>query len=653
MQPNTSIVMPHKIILLSFFLLGFSLSPYSLYSQSLEYTDCFLDDCASPNEYKDITFGYFYVHENHADPNSRLLRLAFAKLEATGQNNKNPLLFLDGGPGGRTLLSRNIRHFSAHPFREEHDIYLLDFRGIGYSEPQVCPGFENQLLLTITQNLSPEQSRQLGNDIFFECFESLINNGLDMNQFSTATVVRDLEVFRNALGIAQWNLWGISYGTRVAQTYMRDYPGSVRAAILDSPVPVGFNLPLTYTDSYRNSLDELFAACANNPLCNSAFPSLEEDFYKIMESLKTDPFIVETPAVPQGYAALNFSDVHLIIHQLLYLDLFYPVFPWFIKGIAERDAGFIKNLLPALQNRLFSASRPINLLVTRYDLGPLYTEMQNDPTDQLYQSLQFFDTDYYVKGKMNFFSIDSLEGQPVVSDVPSLILAGEVDPITPPVFAYQIEKHLKNSFLFVFPGQGHGVTMLSDCAKEIALQFLSNSRSIPQSSCIEQLGPTPISWIPTMYFNTGVATMVNAATRDFNIWTIGGIVLLVLGFITSMVAFIVNFFRKKTIGSQLYKDRILIRATAFIFILLFSGLFYFVKETASLNGLQLLFGLVPQARWLFVLSVVAVAASAFSLYYVVKSFSNHSFFQRIISILLLISFIWCSALVFNYQLWPW
>jgi pimeloyl-ACP methyl ester carboxylesterase len=645
--------MIQRATIAAFFLLGFLLVPRSLQSQSLEFTDCFLDDCTAFDQDPGIRFGYFYVHENHADPESRMLRMAFVKLEAKEQSHNTPILFLDGGPGGRTLMNRSIRMFAAHPFRQNHDIYLLDFRGIGYSEPQLCPGFEEKLLQTIARDLTTDQAREMGHDLFFECFQSLINEGMDLNQFSTATVVRDLEMFKNQLGISQWNLWGISYGTRVAQTYMRDYPESVRAAIHDSPVPVGFNYFLTYTDFYRKSLNELFTACASDPTCNKAFPALEQDFYATMDSLKVQPFIIETSLVPQGKVELNYSDVHLIVHQLLYVNQFYPAFPWFIKSIAERDQEFMKNLLPALLNRLFQTSRIINLLVSMYDIGPLYVEAEHDPSDPLYQALNFLDTDYYIKGKMDFLRIDSLEGLPVNSSIPSLILAGEIDPITPPAHAIMLHNNLQKSKIFIFPGQGHGLTMLSDCARDMALQFLDNPDVAPDKSCIAQLEISPVSWITDIYFNTHIATFISNVMNKPKILTIAGPGLLLLGFLLSLIMFVVNLLRKRTIGGSAYRVRILSRATAFIFILLFLGLFYFVRETASVNGFMVLFGLLPQARWLFLLSLMAIAGTALSLYLFARSFRTQPTFQKILSGLMVASLVWCSAIVFHYQLWPW
>ncbi|MFN3557346.1 MAG: alpha/beta fold hydrolase [Bacteroidales bacterium] len=645
--------MKHTIILIAFMMLSFFLVNSSLQSQSLEFTDCFLDDCAAFDQDPGIRFGYFYVNENHTDPTSRLLRMAFVKLEAREQNQNTPILFLDGGPGGRTLHNRNIRLFAAHPFRNNHDIYLTDFRGLGHSQPEICPGLENNLFQTLSLDLTPEQARQMGHDIFFECFEALMNEGLDLNQFNTATVVKDLEILRNQLGIKQWNLWGISYGTRVAQTYMRDYPNSVRSAIHDSPVPVGLNFPLTYLDSYRKSLNELFSQCASDPQCNKSFPNLEQDFYATMESLKTQPFFIETSVVPQGSVTLGFSDMHLIVHQLLYANQLYPVFPWFMKVIKERNQEFMRNLLPALLDRLLSTSRSIYQLVSKYDLGPLYTIAEQDTSDPLYQALNFFYTDYYIKGKMDFVRIDSLEGYPVTSSVPSLILSGEFDPITPPSHAFMLHANLRNSYLFTFPGQGHGLTMLSDCAREITLQFLDNPDIAPDKSCIAQLETSPVMWVTDIYFNTHIATFVSNVINKPKIATIAGPGLLMLAFLLSLIMFVVNLFRKRNISRSEYRGGILSRTTAFIFILLFAGIFYFVKETASVNGFMVLLGLLPQARWLFLLSFAALTGTALSLYFFVKSFKDQSAFQRIISGFMPTSLVWCSVIVLQYQLWPW
>ena len=87
------------------------------------------------------------------------------------------------------------------------------------------------------------------------------------------------------------------------------------------------------------------------------------------------------------------------------------------------------------------------------------------------------------------------DAMPVVSAVPTLILAGEYDPRTPPSYATIAGRTLRNSLGFEFPGIGHFVERMSPCAHAIMIDFLAHPALTPDISCIADMRP-PAWFVP-------------------------------------------------------------------------------------------------------------------------------------------------------------
>ncbi len=596
-----------KNTLLYILLAVFSALPVSaqVFKPVIEYSDCILEDCQSLKDDPRIQFGFLKVPENHENPDGRLLKLAFVLIKSANANPQtDPIIHLTGGPGSKALLSARINAFKNHPFSQNRDIILMDYRGIGFSEPAFCPEFQEELFQIIAENLTPAEATEKTLRQLSDRFKKLMADGINLNKYNSAAVVKDLEMLRIALGIEHWNLWGISYGTRVAQTYMRDFPGSIRCVILDSPVPMGFPDWGDEVVKYQRSLKAFFDACIENPACNNAFPDLEERFYNAMNSLKDKPLSVDYIKGPDGFGYINFQDMHLIVQQLLYDPGFYPILPWLIKGIEERNTEIFKNLLPKFEDNIHGTSDVMFVTVVKYDNGLILSDFHTEPDDPLHDALNYFDSENLMVKKINFISQDSLETRAVVSEIPSIIMVGSVDPITPPVNATLLKQSLPNSFLFEFPGRGHALTRNTECAKSIALNFLNDPLAAPGSDCIEKMEANPINWVTKMYYNPRVATMGQQMLMERRWYLLGGIAVLVLSFIISIVSALINLFKKTSDKSnpRLRIRNIVTRITALLTLLLFSGLIWLIVKTGNNHGSLVLVGLVNEARAVVFLS---------------------------------------------------
>lgn len=257
-----------KKMLLYIMLIVFSTLPIAaeVFKPELEYSDCFLENCQSFNDDPRIQFAFLTVPEDHENPDGRLLKLAIVFIKsADGKPEADPVIHLSGGPGGKSVTFDRINAFKNHPFSQNRDLIFIDFRGIGFSEPEFCPELQEEISEVISSNLLPHEATEKSIKHYADCFVKLNVEGLNLSKYNSAAVVKDLEMLRIALNIEQWNLWGISYGTRVAQTYLRDFPESVRCVIMDSPIPMAYAMWGEQTRTYQRSLTAFFNACKECP----------------------------------------------------------------------------------------------------------------------------------------------------------------------------------------------------------------------------------------------------------------------------------------------------------------------------------------------------------------------------------------------------
>ncbi|MBW6478929.1 MAG: alpha/beta hydrolase, partial [Bacteroidales bacterium] len=568
------------------------------HSPSLEFTDCFLEDCSSFFYVSRIQFAHLIVPEDYENPDGRLLKLAFVIIKsANGNPEQDPVIHLSGGPGGKSISVNRIKAFANHPFSQNRDIILMDFRGIGFSEPAFCPELQEEMLIIAAQNLSSNEATEITLKHFSDCFVKLKADGINLSKYNSSTVVQDLERLRIALGIGLWNLWGISYGTRVAQTYLRDFPESVRCAIMDSPVPMGYAMWGEQTKTYQKSLTAFFDACKVSPECRDAFPNLEERFYNAMHSLKEKPLTFKHKNAPDGFVHYNFYNIHLIIYQLIYMPEFYPALPWLIKGIENRNKYIFENITPGVEDRTLNYSDAMFVTVLKYDNGLILSDYYSEPDDTLHGALNYFDNVILMMKQIDFIAQDSLEALPVFSEKPSLILVGSLDPITPPFYAHILKQSLSNSFLFEFPGRGHGLTRDTECAKKIASDFLNNPYSEPDAHCITEMEMHPIQWVTKMHYNPRIATLAQQMFIKKQWHLLGGATLLFLTFMISIIAALINLLRKnrKSAIPPIRTRNIISRFSALFAILLLSGLGWFIVKTGNENSPLLLMGLIKEA----------------------------------------------------------
>lgn len=443
-----------------------------------------------------ITCGYLTVPENRADPDSITIDLAVAIIHAGGTRpRKDPILYLEGGPGGSALSDPD--YWLESILHTSRDIILLDQRGTGFSVPSLdCPETDAYL-----------EEDDSGYDSMLEaaraCRDRLTLDGVDLSQYNSANSAADVAELRLALGIDQWNLYGVSYGTRLALTVMRDHPQGVRAVMLDSVYPP--NVP-AYTEDPLNSItaiERLIAGCAEDDECKAAFPNLKRRFYRTVAELNQEPVQID------GYTTTG-DDLVNFLFDSLYDTALIPYLPLVIHAASEgnydpwtildqyangeeeysraRVGGPRQDEEPAAndgdsQGMFYSVECHEAAIFGDYDAAAkLVADYPDAVTEGLLAALEetLAVCDLWGAGDGG-----KIESQPVFSEIPTLVVAGEYDPVTPARWSQLAAETLPNSFYVEMPRGGHGVTFDDECGARIVRAFFNRPDHRPATTCME------------------------------------------------------------------------------------------------------------------------------------------------------------------------
>lgn len=473
-------------------------TPEPAYTAEFESADCQFG--VPPG--RDVSCGYLTVPENRNDVgNGRTVRLHVAIFASDSANPApDPIIYLEGGPGGDALETVPLafeRRFA--PFLADHTFIMFDQRGTGYSEPSLaCPELIDLTLDTLDDDLTVEEGQQLQLDALTACHDRLVAEGVDLTAYNSAESAADVADLRVALGYDEWNLYGISYGTRLAQTIVRDYPEGIRSVILDSTYPLAANLQTETAVNADRAFSVFFAGCAADAACAEAYPDLDQVFADLVDELNTNPLLVQVfnLADGQSYDALIDGDTMVsLLFQALYSVELTPIMPKLIFDVRDGRTTDVVTILSSLLAQQEFSSQGMQLSVQCNEEISFSTPGETEPATNYPYLNPIFEASA-VTGQFGFAVCDlwqagqanPIENEPVASDIPTLILAGEYDPITPPSWGERVGEQFSRSYYFEFPGIGHGASVSGDCPLAITMDFVADPTAEPDAACIADMG---------------------------------------------------------------------------------------------------------------------------------------------------------------------
>ncbi len=414
--------------------------------------------------------GILEVLLNPAEPEAGTIGLSVARVEALNPAaDATPLTLLAGGPGQAATDFYAGFAPAFERIRRHHDIFLVDQRGTGNSHALAC-----EVPNEIGEKFSLEAVRKST----IECLETL---NADPAFFTTSLAVNDLDQVRAALGYESINLYGASYGTRVALHYLRRFPEHIRAVILDGALPADHLLGAGIALNAQHALDLLFERCRQSSECHGAFPNIETSFRNLLQVLRVQPqhMVLQHPVTGRR-VSFDFGALELAMSTRLlsYSPETSALLPLLIDQAYRED-----NLAPLAAQALMESENIAkalslgmhNTIVCSEDV-PFYDDSGIDRESLAQTYLGTLHVDALTETCRHWPAgpVDQDFKEPVTSDKPVLILSGSADPITPPSMGEQVATTLKNTLHVIGPDQGHGMLAVG-CVPRLMTRFIDSA----------------------------------------------------------------------------------------------------------------------------------------------------------------------------------
>lgn len=442
-----------------------------------------------PGAAEDVLLGWVDVPENRTLVGGRQLSLRVIVVPARkAKTGAAPLLFLDGGPG--QAATQAAPWFLESVLREERDIVLVDVRGTGGSGGLQFLPVADPLLAALDEMYPPPS---------VEANREALSAVADLSCYTTVDVVEDLEAVRAWLGYAQWDLFGLSYGTRVALEYLRQHPGAVRSAVLEGVAPYSLTMPSQHAPAGQRALQALFDECAADPACAARFADLGGKLGTVLARLAESPASASYTTADGTTRTLPvraeiFAES---LRRMLYARASSQVVPLLVQRAWEGDfAPWLR--LVELGARSEPGGVPLAdgfyLCVTCAEDVP-FLDAQ---AERLAQGT--WCGDYRLRQQRRACAlwpvepVDASFREPVACDVPVLILSGAMDPVTPAEFGAEVARHLLRARQIVVPHMGHMEDGLSrlECFETLVREFFERGAAEGlDASCVQDMQPPP------------------------------------------------------------------------------------------------------------------------------------------------------------------
>ena len=447
-----------------------------------EPTECWFD----PGAYT-VECGWIEIPSE--TPGVNPVRISFARFRSAATDRRDdPVVYLHGGPGGSILdAAVALAPSIVDPFIDTRDVVLYDQRGAG--ESSALPACREAWSLDQRFFTSRERHEDITGaylEILEECIDRVERRrDIVLDEYNSATNADDLLDLIRALGFDAVNLFGNSYGTRLAQTLLRDHPERIRSVILSGVYPIEENLVGSVPEAFRSALDEVFDACASLPRCAEHLPDPWETLEAVVTRIDAQPIEVIVPGGDGDGFPLHVGgdDFLALLHGLLYTAGGAALIPDLIIDI---ENGHTNRLMRIGADAIYDTADVLGYLAVQCrEEVPFTTEEQAaeaNRSDTLWHRVNVPPAviGSLVLGACPLFNSISqaspLENEPVTWSQPTLILSGGFDPVTPPWWAEQLADRLPNATMVSFADRGHDAGE-GACATNLMSRFVGDPQA--------------------------------------------------------------------------------------------------------------------------------------------------------------------------------
>lgn len=430
--------------------------------------------------------------ENHAGPGGaqvkatvkvRVVVIPSLRLRA----EPDPLVILAGGPGQAASDFYDSVGAAFGRIRRNRDIVLIDQRGTGRSNPLDCQLPDETDFVDVDPRQLQDQARA--------CLQAMQG---DPRFYTTSVAVRDLEEIRAALGYPRLNLYSVSYGTRVAQHYVRRYPSRVRTLVLDGAVPADLAVGPDAALQAQKALDTLFDRCAADAACNEAFPGARLQFDTLRERLRRERIQTQLPDPVDAHrvaARFGVGELSAAVRLLTYTDETASLLPLLIHEAhtLQQPQGLMAQYLMIKSNADAQIAYGMHFAVVCSEDAPRWghenigaaalsaTYMGND-----FMAGMKAICDVWPRGP-----VDPDFNAPFAGAAPALILSGSNDPVTPQSYGARVLRSFRNGKHLVLAGQGHG-QLANGCMPRVIADFIDRGSAAGLDiECVASITPAP------------------------------------------------------------------------------------------------------------------------------------------------------------------
>jgi pimeloyl-ACP methyl ester carboxylesterase len=573
------------------------------------------------------------VPENREKPDSRFIELHVVKLNSTWDEEEaekeekdddenryslepgkrdDPIVYLTGGPGAQATYY--VKRFKDHGIRKHRDMYILEQRGIGYSD-DFCP-YYNIRKPEVGNVATFEEHLAAGLSAAVDCAKSAADHGVDLSGYNTFEDARDVKALRIALGYDKWNVWGISYGSILGQAYIKVDPEGILAVVLDANVPLDIRnntwawQTVRWYDRDLKMLDEI---CQAQPGCAKRYPNLGQRIREATLSVKDNPIVVDvkdTENYPTGKAYFFTDVVAFLPFALMYEQKEYPGLPGIIyawtDAVERRDEHLFKAIAGVAGSFMDGSQGMTNAILCGDGDAEVQVIAGKADIDEFpvlggaIGTVEAYERDAEMCLEHNMVPRDEAEYVPVETDLPALIIEGDMDPITPPPLAKSILPGFSNGTYVEFPYAGHGPSRSVKCAGDMLNALFDDPTAEPDLSCVDEM-EVPKIYAPLFTTSIGPRLIVKATENKKSlvgpgIWAAASILIPVIGFLVLTVAPIGRRIDKRSAAPAGWA-RVTTWLAAFFVVISLAVFGGAIGATYKASEILLLFGLVPWAKW--------------------------------------------------------
>ena len=428
------------------------------------------------------------VPENRDQPKGAEVRLRVAVLKARRAIARDPVIYLAGGPGDAPLVAQTA---GADPLaegdwwadtatmRRRRDVIIISERGAGGSSPNLdC--FE-------PRNSEPARAKRRAvtepqeREILLRCRAEFDRRKIDVAQYGTPALADDVFDLVKTMQLGKVNLYGISYGTRWALETMRRHPEIIRSVILDGVYPPQVNGEQNEPEIVRTAFEQLYADCAADKLCRERNPDLGNATRAAITEADRKPLqlTLNLDDGPQKVKLDSAKVLLVLLHMMREGEA--AMIPETITALRKGDVRLLSTFAESLEDNEGALTeqnaQQFGGLFNTIECRESWAAVDQRARDQAVQAGGIYSLTAQMSKLGAFCPVWRVpvappsERQPIQSDIPTLLMSGGYDWLTPPSWGREATRHLSLSRHVIFRAQGHGVSAQDPCAARLRDEF--------------------------------------------------------------------------------------------------------------------------------------------------------------------------------------